>query len=233
LAHAAQAEIKLRHPERAVELYESALKLRGNHRPTLRALAELALERGEKEKAAIYLRRIAEDSSDRAERAQMFERLGDLCLELNDEAQALAAYSEAAKAYNVPGEEQVSLLEKGLKLQRSRGASEAAAQTSALLVELVKDPKERGQRRRDAALLMADRGDARAAAELLEQTLMEDPTDEASLVALCGLGDKLPKGFGLSEKLGRALAGLPPPAAHAGSPRRRADVWETRAGIAP
>jgi len=43
LAHAAQAEIKLRHPERAIDLYESALKLRGNHRPTLRALAELAL----------------------------------------------------------------------------------------------------------------------------------------------------------------------------------------------
>ena len=54
LAHAAQAEIKLRHPERAIELYEAALKLRGNHRPTLRALAELALERGEKEKAANY-----------------------------------------------------------------------------------------------------------------------------------------------------------------------------------
>ena len=126
LAHAAQAEIKLRHPERAIELYESALKLRGNHRPTLRALAELALERGEKEKAAIYLRRIAEDSSDRMERAQMFERLGDLCVELNDEPQALAAYDEAVKAYNVPGEEQVSLLEKVLKLQRSTGATEAA-----------------------------------------------------------------------------------------------------------
>ena len=39
LAHAAQAEVKLRHPERAIELYESALKLRGGHLPTLRALA--------------------------------------------------------------------------------------------------------------------------------------------------------------------------------------------------
>ncbi len=206
LAHAAQAEIKLRHPERAIELFESALKLRGNHGPTLRALAELALERGEKEKAAIYLRRIAEDSNDRMERAQMFERLGDLCVELNDEPQALAAYDEAVKAYNVPGEEQVSLLEKVLKLQRSTGATEAAAQTSALLVDLVKDPKERGERRRETALLMAERGDVREAAALLEQALVEDPQDEAALVALCGLGDKLPKGFGLSDKLGRALA---------------------------
>jgi tetratricopeptide (TPR) repeat protein len=101
LAHAAQAEIKLRHPERAIELYESALKLRGNHRPTLRALAELALERGEKQQAANYLRRIAEDSSDRMERAQMFERLGDLCLELNDEAAGAGGVREAVKAYNV------------------------------------------------------------------------------------------------------------------------------------
>jgi tetratricopeptide (TPR) repeat protein len=226
LAHAAQAEIKLRHPERAIDLYESALKLRGNHRPTLRALAELALERGEKEKAAIYLRRIAEDSGDRMERAQVFERLGDLCVELNDEPQALAAYGEAVKAYNVPGEEQVSLLEKVLKLQRSTGASEAAAQTSALLVDLVKDPKERAQRRRDAALLMAERGDTRDAAELLEQALVEDPQDEAALVALCGLADKLPKGFGLSEKLGRVLGGLEAPAADLASRRRRASLWQ-------
>jgi len=226
LAHAAQAEVKLRHPDRAVDLYESALKLRGNHRPTLRALAELALERGEKQKAAIYLRRIAEDSSDRMERAQMFERLGDLCLELEDEPQALSAFSEAVKAYNVPGEEQVSLLEKVLKLQRSTGATEAAAQTSALLVELVKDPKERGERRRDAALLMAERGSVREAAELLEQALVEDPQDEAALVALCGLADKLPKNFGLSDKLARALEGLAPPAADAASRRRRAELWQ-------
>ena len=65
LAHAAQAEIKLRHPDRAADLYESALKLRGIHRPTLRALAELALERGEQQKAAGYLRRLAEDAVDR------------------------------------------------------------------------------------------------------------------------------------------------------------------------
>ncbi|HEY7374956.1 MAG TPA: tetratricopeptide repeat protein [Polyangia bacterium] len=226
LAHAAQAEVKLRHPERAVDLYESALKLRGNHRPTLRALAELALERGEKQKAANFLRRIAEDSSDRMERAQMFERLGDLFLELEDEAQALAAYNDAVKAYKVPGEEQVSLLEKVLKLQRSTGATEAAAQTSALLVELVKDPKERAERRRDAAVLMAERGSVREAAELLEQALVEDPQDEATLVALCGLGDRLPKNFGLSDKLARALEGLPPPAPDPAARRRRAELWQ-------
>ena len=162
----------------------------------------------------------------------MFERLGDLSLELDDEAQALAAYGEAVKAYNVPGEEQVSLLEKLLKLQRSTGASEAAAQTSALLIDLVKDPKERGQRRRDAALLMAERGDVRDAAELLEQALIEDPQDEDALVALCGLADRLPKGFGLADKLARALEGLRPVGADRGGPppARGAVAASRRAG---
>ena len=134
LAHAAQAEIKLRHPERAADLYESALKLRGNHRPTLRALAELALERGEQQKAAVYLRRLAEDAGDRMERAQMFERLGDLRRELNDEPQALSAYNEAVKAYNVPGEEQVVAAREGPQAAafprcaaRGRGADVRAA----------------------------------------------------------------------------------------------------------
>ena len=48
LAHGAQSEIKLRRPERAIALYEAALRLRSGHGPSLRALADLALERGEK-----------------------------------------------------------------------------------------------------------------------------------------------------------------------------------------
>src|SRR5581483_8343699 len=88
LAHGAQAEIKLRRPERAVALYEGALRLRPDHTASIRALADLALERGEKREAATYLRRMAEASGDRAERARLFEQLGDLYGELEDGAQA-------------------------------------------------------------------------------------------------------------------------------------------------
>ena len=225
LAHAAQAEIKLRHPERAIELYESALRLRGGHRPTLRALTELALERGEKQKAVTYLRRMAEDSSDRSERAQIYEQLGDLCLELEDQSYALLAFGEAMKAHGAPGEDQVPLLEKVLRLQRSKGAAEDAARTSALLVDLVKDPKERSERRRESALLMAERGAVREAAALLEQSLAEDPQDEAALTALCDLADRLPAGFGLAEKLARVLTALPPPADQPAARARRARLW--------
>jgi lipopolysaccharide biosynthesis regulator YciM len=226
LAHAAQAEVKLRHPERAIELYESALNLRGGHLPTLRALADLALERGEKQKAGTYLRRIAEAATDRAERAQMFERLGDLFLELEDGTQALAAYGEALRAEGTPSEDKVPLVEKMLKLRRDAGDSEGAARLSAMLIDLVKDPRERAGRRRDAALLMAERGEVREAAVLLEQALSEDPQDEAALVALCDLADRLPPGFALAERLARVLSNLPPPGPDAESRARRARLWQ-------
>jgi tetratricopeptide (TPR) repeat protein len=228
LAHAAQAEIKLRRPERAIELYEAALGLRSGHRASLRALADLALERGEREKASSYLRRLADESSDRAERAQTLEQLGDLYVELDDEEQALKAYNDAHIASTAPSEEQVALLEKTLKLQRSQGDSEAAAQTSALLIDLVKDPKERAERRRDAALLLAEQGEVKEAAALLDQALGENPHDEAALSALCDLADQLPPSFGLGERLARALVELPEPADQPAARTRRARLWQRR-----
>jgi tetratricopeptide (TPR) repeat protein len=226
LAHAAQAEVKLRHPERAIDLYESALKLRGGHLPTLRALADLALERGEKQKATSYLRRIAEAASDRGERGQAFERLGDLYVELEDQTQALAAYGESLRAGGTPSEEQVPLVEKMLKLRRDAGDSEGAGRLSAMLIDLVRDPRERAGRRRDAALLMAERGEVREAAVLLEQALAEDPQDESALVALCDLADKLPSGSALAERLARVLSSLPPPGPEPAARARRARLWQ-------
>lgn len=225
LGHAAQAEIKLRHPEKAIEYYESALALRAGHRPTLRALADFALERGEKEKAASYLRRIAEESSDKAERSQVFERLGDHYLELGDETQALSAYTEAVRVHPGPAEDQIALLEKTLKIQRAAGDADGAARTSAKLIELVQDPRERAERRRDAALLLAERGEVREAAGLLEQALVEDPQDEAALAALCDLADHLPASMGVGDRLSRVLASLPPPGEQAAARARRARLW--------
>ncbi|HXJ23120.1 MAG TPA: tetratricopeptide repeat protein [Polyangia bacterium] len=226
LGHAAQAEIKLRRPERAIELYEAALGLRSGHRASLRALADLALERGEREKAASYLRRLSEESSDRAERAQTLEQLGDLYLEVDDEEQALWAYAEARRASLAPSEEQVGLLEKTLKLQRSRGDVEGAAQTSAQLIDLVKDPQERSERRRDAALLLAEQGNVAEAAALLDQSLSENPHDEGALAALCDLAGRLPRAFDLDSRLARALAELPPPADQPAARARRARLWQ-------
>ncbi|HVU52805.1 MAG TPA: tetratricopeptide repeat protein, partial [Polyangia bacterium] len=235
VAHAAQAETKLRRPEKAMALYEAALTLRPGHRASLRALADLALERGERQKAATYLRRMAETTTDLAERARLWEQLGDLAAEAGDDAQALRAYEEALRAEGAPREEHVSLLEKTLELQRKRGDGEAAARTSALLIDLVKDPKERAARRRDAAVLIAARGNPKEAAALLEQALAEDPHDEDALVALCELGDKAVDKKALKARLARTLPELPaiepagadgPASGSSSRSRRRARLWE-------
>lgn len=234
LAHAAQAEIKLRRPEKAIALYEGALTLRAGHQPSLRALAELALERGERAKAVTYLRRVAEATAELPERARLYEQLGDLAAESGEDAQALKAYEDALRAEGTPGEDQVALLQKTLELQRKRGEGEAAARTSALLIDLVKDPKERAAQRRNAALLVAERGNPKEAAALLEQALGEDANDEDALLALCELPDKAIDKKALKARLQRALDALPDlegAEATKAARVRRARLWERLGGL--
>ena len=226
LAHGAQSEIKLRRPERAIALYEAALRLRNGHGPSLRALADLALERGEKPQAAIYLRRMAEASSDRNERADLLEQVGDRYLELGDSTQGLAAYEEALKVISPPTEAHVPLLEKALKLQREAGHDEVAARTSSLLIDLVRDPKERAMRRREAALLLAKRGDTAEAGRLLQQALEERPQDEEALAALCDVWPALSKDAELEKTLRKTLPGLPPVGNSGEATETRARLWE-------
>ena len=52
-------------------------------------------ERGERAEAAQHLRRLAEGSGDRAERARLFEQLGDVVQSLGDDNGACKAYTEA------------------------------------------------------------------------------------------------------------------------------------------
>lgn len=227
LAHAAQAETKLRRPEKAIALYESALTLRPGHHASLRALADLALERGERQKSATYLRRIAEATTDRTERARLLEQLGDLAAESGDDEQALKGYEEAVQAEGPIRVEHIGLLEKTLELQRKRGDVDAAARTSSLLIDLVNDPKERAARRRDAAVLLAERGQGKQAAALVDQALAENPHDEEALLVLCELPDKVVDKKALKARLSRSLPeleGVEPTGASA--LRVRAKLWE-------
>ena len=226
LAHGAQSEIKLRRPERAIALYEAALRLRNGHGPSLRALADLALERGEKPQAAIYLRRMAEASSDRVQRADLLEQVGDRYFELGDSTQALSAYEEALKIVGAPSENHVPLLEKALKLQREAGHDEVAARTSSLLIDLVKDPKERAMRRREAALLLSKRGETAEAARLLQQALEERPQDEDALAGLCDVWPALGKEIELEKLLRKTLPTLPAVEESKEALETRARLWE-------
>ena len=227
LSHGAQAEVKLRRPERAIALYEAALRLLPDHTPSIRALADLALERGEKREAATYLRRMAEASGDRAERAALFEQLGDLHSDLGDPAQARTCYEWALGMFEKPTDAQIPLLEKTQTVQKSEGDLDAAARTADMLIALVQNPKERAERRRQAAALLAERGEASRAAALLKQALVDNPEDESAIAGLCEAYTIAGDTDAAADLLDETLPRLP--ALADGTPKARAEraaLWE-------
>jgi tetratricopeptide (TPR) repeat protein len=225
LTHAAQAELKLRRPERAAALHEAALRFSPSHPQTLRALADLAIERGDKLEAARSLRRVAESSADRNERVQIFEQIGDLQLALGNKDAARSAYVDAATMLESVEPSAIPLLEKLLDLQRGDGSVGDAIATARRIAEAVVDPNERASRRREVANLQMEIGEFADAAEMLEKVLEDNPTDEMALQQLCTACDQTGRGAETSVTLERLLPGLPP-AADGETERSRAVLWE-------
>jgi golgin subfamily B member 1 len=225
LTHAAQAELKLRRPEKAAALHEAALRFSPSHPQTLRALADLAIERGDKLEAARSLRRVAESSADRTERVQIFEQIGDLQLALGNKEAARAAYADAAGMMETVTAGEISLLQKLLDLQRSDGAVREAIETARRIAEAVADPSERAGRRREVASLQMDIGEYGEAAQMLEKVLEDNPTDEAALHDLCQAYERAERGADMASTLERLLPGLPV-AADVQLERGRAELWE-------
>lgn len=226
LYHAGQAELRLKRPERAMALLQDALRFSLEHAPTLRALADLALERGEKREAAQHLKRLAEGAGERIERATLFEQLGDLHVSLEEKAEARRAYEAAVALRDEAGEARVSLLQKALEVQRETGAVAEAAETANRLIDLVEDPTERASRRRDAALLLLERDAADRAAAYLEQAHAESPGDEAVLASMVVAFERTYRGTDLEPILARALDTLPPIEGDSALEERRAGLWE-------
>jgi tetratricopeptide (TPR) repeat protein len=226
LARGAQAEIKLRRPERAMALYESALALYPAHAPALRAVADLALERGDKDAARGYLERLVEATTEKEARLALLEQLGDLHADAGDPTAARKAYQSAVALFERPTEALVSVLEKALALQRQADDVEEAARTSSLLIELVQDPKERANRRREAATLIAARGEGNEALELLEAAYADNPQDDAVLANLCDLLVRQGKSKQVGKRLTDALPALAPPADTPAARKLRASLWE-------
>ncbi|HEX2660055.1 MAG TPA: tetratricopeptide repeat protein, partial [Polyangia bacterium] len=228
LAHAAQAEVKLRRPERALGFYESALALRANHPPSIRALAELALERGDKATARSYLERLVDGSGDRETRLAVLDRLGDLYHEAGETDRARQSYEAAIRLYDRPTQDLVGVMEKVLHMQRANGEVEAAAHTASALIELVQDPKERARRRHEAASLVVAQGGGGGAEalELLEAAFADNPEDDAILANICDVLAGQGKQKQAGKRLAEVLPTLPAPADNAAARQRRAGLWE-------
>jgi tetratricopeptide (TPR) repeat protein len=225
LTHAAQAELKLRRPERAAALHEAALRFAPSHPQTLRALADLAIERGEKLEAARSLRRVAECSADRKEQVQIFEQIGDLHLALGNKDAARSAYLDAASMVETDEPHNIPLLEKLLDLQRGDGAVVDAIATAQRIAGAVVDPAERANRRREVASLQVEIGEFADAANMLEKVLEDNPTDETALSHLCTAYAQAGRAADVAATLERLLPGLPAPADKEAE-RRRATLWE-------
>ncbi|MBN2575951.1 MAG: tetratricopeptide repeat protein [Deltaproteobacteria bacterium] len=225
LTHAAQAELKLRRPERAAALHEAALRFAPSHPQTLRALADLAIERGEKLEAARSLRRVAECSADRKEQVQIFEQIGDLHLALGNKDAARTAYLDAASMLETDEPSSIPLLEKLLDLQRGDGAVGDAIATARRIAEAVVDPAERAGRRREVASLQMEIGEYVDAANMLEKVLEDNPTDETALASLCTAYAQAGRAADVADTLERLLPGLSAPADKEAE-RHRASLWE-------
>lgn len=231
LAHGAQAETKLKRPERAVAMYEAALRFRPDHRPSLSALADMALERGDTREAAQYLSRVAAATTERAERAQLYEKLGDLYDGLDETEEARNAYQAAVDSLERAEEKHIALLGKTLALQRAVGAVREASETALRITELVSDAKERATRRRDVAALLAEQGDFARAAEILEKAIGDNPEDEDVLALLCVAYERGGRTDSIQDALSRLLPLLPPISGKRGAATRRADLWERLGGL--
>jgi tetratricopeptide (TPR) repeat protein len=178
LYHAALAEIRSMRPEKAEALYERAVALKPNYPPALHALAEMAMEKGDKQRAADLLTRQAAATEEPAERVRLFEALGDMALmTLSDEARAVQCYQAAVNAAVPLESRHVPLLEKLLERQDLAGDHAGAARTAELMASFAAEPEARAARLKVAAenyLAAGERARARTAAE---RALIADPYD--------------------------------------------------------
>jgi tetratricopeptide (TPR) repeat protein len=207
LYHAAVAEIRALRPEQAEPLYERAIELKPNYVPALRALAELAMERGDYRRAADLLTQQAQATEDANERTRLYEALSDLAsTTLRDPERARACLEAAVKAA-VPLEgKHVPLLEKLLAFQEANGEQLGIGKTCELLASFAPDGAARASRLKRAAECYLAAGRPERAKAAAQRALQADPYDLAAV----NIASELALADGEFEQvaamLGRALS---------------------------
>ncbi|HEY4059924.1 MAG TPA: tetratricopeptide repeat protein, partial [Kofleriaceae bacterium] len=178
LYHAALAEIRSLRPEKAGPLYTRALELKPNYTPALQALAEIAMEQGDVNKAADLLTRQATSTEEPGERLRLFEALGDMALMmLHDEERARTYFAAAVASAQPLDAKHIPLLEK--LLERQDGASDhaGAARTAELLAAFGTTPAERSAHYLRAARDYISEGDRIRARGAADRAVEADPYD--------------------------------------------------------
>jgi tetratricopeptide (TPR) repeat protein len=220
LVHAAQAEVRALRPAHAGAHYEAAVRLDPGCAPAWHALAELAMERGDLERAAEHLEREAAATTDPNARLRLYDALGDMAHDvLGDPARAERCWMQVLDAGHAP------LLDKLLVLQRKRGATFERGETCARLAVLTADVRAKKQLSEEAAEAFAAAGDLARARELAEQLIGSHPLDVDAVACasqiVISLGDSKRAAMWLRRALGAWDAG----GNRGDQDPRRADLW--------
>lgn len=204
LVHAATAEIRLRRPQQAPDLYEAALALDPGCRPAVRALFEIELERGNSARAADLLEVDAAAAPPGPEQARRFEGLGDLVLQLGDPARAAGAFERAVGSLPDIKSAQRPLIEKLLAAQRAAGSQAGVGRALQLLASTA-DGLDGAGLLCEAAAMFQRAGDPLRARAAAEEAVALDPYNEEAI----GLATELQAAAGdwdeICAGLGRAL----------------------------
>ena len=186
----------------AREALRRALALEPNRIATLRKLAELSLEEEDHRSAAETLIKIARLRQDREELRWVFFTLGDLYdRHMPDPRRAEAAFARVLKL--VP--EDLEAMDRLAELYVRESMWDKAVATLTRLHDMEIDPDEKKRHRLRLARVHEQRGDARTAERVLDETRRADPTDLQVLKAMADLYQRQNAPSALAMHLGRAL----------------------------
>ncbi|MCC6748811.1 MAG: hypothetical protein IT371_14220 [Deltaproteobacteria bacterium] len=208
---AGQCERRLRRPERALPYFEAAVALFEDHVPSLKELANAALEAGQVAKAAALMRRVALATTERAERQRLLRSLATLYLaRLEDRRQAAECYVRVLAELHPDDPGRTECLEEMLPTLRDAGEHSAAARVAAALAAALEEIA-----RRVALLLVAasehDAGGEFAEADARRRAALElDPTCTEAAEGLCRGLQAQGRHAAVVELLTSHLAALPP-----------------------
>jgi len=177
LYRAGQAEVRALKPQNAIKHYEAATRVDIECAPAWHALAQIATERGDMVRAAECLEREAMATKDPATRLRLFDALGDLALDvLNDAERAERCWSRVATAGSA------TVLEKLLALQRKRGALIERGENCERLAALRDDEVARKQLTEEAAEAFFAGGDPARASAVSQFLVANYPQDIDTLM---------------------------------------------------
>lgn len=220
LVRAAQAEIRALKPQNAAKHHEAAVRIDPDCAPAWHALAEAATEAGDMVRAAVCLDREASATKDPALRLRRFDALGDLALDVLDDAElAERCWSRIADAKSAP------VLDKLLALQRKRGATKERGETCERLASITANERAKKELTEEAADAFAAGGELERAQAIAEALVAAHPRDVDSV----GCAARIALAAGAYEKaagwLRRALNAWEAAGNREDGDPRRADLW--------